>query len=109
MRLINGKLYAAGIPFAGSSTYCKNETLPIAAIVYLGQAPVTSIHRLKGYQAFAKVWEGVSINTWDKDDMEKVTALVKNIVETVPVFYMPCKPDESAVIALEKALEGDIV
>ena len=109
IRLVDGKLYAAGIPFAGSSIYCKNETLPLAAIVYLGQAPTTSIHRLKGYQAFAKVWEGVSINTWNKDDMEKVTALVKNIVETVPVFYMPCKPDESAVIALEKALEGDIV
>ncbi len=109
IRLIDGQLYAAGIPFAGSSTHCKNKTLPIAAIVYLGQAPVTTIHRLKGYQAFAKVWEGVSVNTWDKDDMEKVTALAKNIAENVPVFYMPCKPDESAVIALEKALEGDIV
>ena len=105
IRLIDGKLYAAGIPFAGSSSHCYNRTLPLAAIVYLGQAPETSVSRLKGYQAFAKVWEGVSVNTWNKEDMEKATAIVKNIAETVPVFYMPCTPDENAVIALEKALE----
>lgn len=105
IRLIDGKLYAGGIPFAGSSSHCKNKTLLLSAIVYLGQAPETSVHRLKGYQAFAKVWEGVSVNTWNKEDMEKATAIVKNIAENVPVFHMPCTPDENAVIALEKALE----
>ena len=104
----DGKLYAAGIPFAGSSTHCKNQTLPLAAIVYLRQAPVTTIHKLSGYQAFARLWEGVSANTWDKSDMENISTLVKHIVENVPVFYMPCTPDESAVKALEKALEGEI-
>ncbi len=108
IRLIDGKLFAAGIPFAGSSTHCKNRTLPLAAIVYLGQAPVTTIRRMKGYEAFARIWEGVSVNTWDKDDMEKVSALVKTLVENIPVFHMPCTPDESAIIALEKALEGEI-
>ena len=107
IRLIDGQLYAAGIPFAGSSTYCHNRTLPLAAIVYLGQAPVTTIRRMSGYQAFMKVWEGVSVNTWDKQDMEKASALVKKLVETVPVFHMPCTPDEDAVIVLEKALEGE--
>ena len=109
IRLIDGKLHTAGIPFAGSSIHCKNRTLPLAAIVYLAQAPVTTIRRMKGYEAFARVWEGISINTWDKSDMEKASALVKKLVENVPVFYMPCTPDESAIIALEKALEGENV
>lgn len=108
IRLIDGQLYAAGIPFSGSSTHCYNRTLPLAAIVYLGQAPVTTIRRMSGYQAFAKVWEGVSINTWDRDDMQKASALVKKLVENIPVFHMPCTPDEDAVIVLEKALEGEI-
>lgn len=108
IRETGGQLYADGIPFSGSSAHCHNRTLPLAAIVYLGQAPATSVHRLKGYQAFAKVWEGVSINTWDSDDMQKASALVKKIAESIPVFHMPCTPDENAVIALEKALEGEI-
>ena len=107
IRLVDDQIYAAGIPFSGSSTHCYNKTLPLAAIVYLGQAPVTTIRRISGYQAFARVWEGISINTWDRDDMQKASALVKKIVENVPVFHMPCTPDEDAVIVLEKALEGE--
>ena len=109
IRMVDGQLFARGIPFSGSSTYCKNKTLPLAAIVYLGQAPVTTISRMKGYQAFARVWEGVSINTWDKDDMEMATVLVKHIVENRPVLHLPCTPDESAVIALEKAMKGESI
>lgn len=108
IRAIDGKLYAAGIPFSGSSNHCENKTLPLAAIVYLGQAPITTINRLSGYQSFVRVWEGVSVNTWDKDDMNKASALIKKVVENVQVFYMPCTPDENAVIVLEKALEGEI-
>lgn len=108
IRNVDGKIYACGIPFAGSSKYCQNRTLPLEAIVYLAQAPVTTIKRIKGYQAFSKIWEGISVNTWDNDDMEKVSTLVKDIVENIPVFHLACTPDESAVIALEKALEGEI-
>ena len=104
IRLVNGQLMAEGIPFAGSSSYCKNRSLPLAAIVYLGQAPQTTIRRMKGYEAFSKIWEGVSVNTWDRVDVELVSGVVQKIVETIPVFHMPCTPDESAVIALEQEL-----
>ena len=107
IRVIDGRLYAAGVPFAGSSVYCNNRTVPLCVIVYLGQAPQTTIRKLRGYEAFAKVWEGISVNTWNKEDMEKASAIVKQVAEKIPVFYMPCTPDESAVIAVEKALEGE--
>ena len=95
---------AQGIPFAGSSSYCENRTAPIAAVVYLGQAPETTIRRLKGYEAFSRIWEGVSVNTWDKTDMEHVSAAVSAVASQVPVFHLPCTPDESAVCVLEDAL-----
>ena len=106
IRNVDGKIYACGIPFAGSSKYCINKTLPLEAIVYLAQAPITSIRKMRGYEAFSKIWEGISVNTWDKEDMEKVSTLVKQVAEKIPVYYMPCTPDENSVIALEKALEG---
>lgn len=106
VRLADGLLLAEGIPFAGSSQFCKNRSLPIEAIVYLGQAPKTTIRRLRGYEAFAKIWEGVSVNTWDRQDLELVSAVVQKLAQSVPIFHMPCTPDESAVTALEQALEN---
>ncbi len=104
VRLAEDVLLAEGIPFAGSSQYCENRSLPIEAIVYLGQAPKTTIRKMRGYEAFSRIWEGVSVNTWDKEDVEKVSGVVQNVAERIPVFHMPCTPDESAVLALEAEL-----
>ena len=108
VRLADGKLLAEGIPFAGSSQYCKNRSLPIEAIVYLGQAPETTIRKLRGYEAFSKIWEGVSVDTWDREDMENVSQLVQKAAQTIPVYHLPCTPDESAVIVLEDALRKQV-
>ena len=108
VRLENGVLLAGGIPFAGSSEYCENRSLSIAAIVYLGQAKQTSIRKLQGYEAFARIWEGISVNTWDKTDMELVSAVVQKAVEKVPVYCLTCTPDETAVIALEEAMRKQV-
>lgn len=115
-RIINGdraairwdgaQMLAEGIPFCGSSTYCENGSLPIEAIVYLGQAPRTSIRRMGGYEAFSRLWEGVSVNTWEREDMENISDLIQRLAALIPIFYLPCTPDESAVTALEQALES---
>lgn len=104
VRIAQGMVLAEGIPFSGSSKYCENRSLPLGAIVYLAQAPVTTLRRMRGYEAFARIWEGISVNTWDKKDMELASETVKTIAESVPVFHMPCTPDESAVVALEQEL-----
>ncbi len=104
IRLVDGKLIAEGIPFAGSSTYCKKRSLPIAVIIYLGQAHQTTIRKMKGFEAFSRIWEGVSVNTWDKEDVEQVSVVVQKTAEQIPVFHMPCTPDESAVKILEQEL-----
>lgn len=104
IRCPDHRVMACGIPFSGSSSYCGNRELEIAAIVYLGQAPVTSIRRLRGYTAFARIWEGCSVNTWETKEMARVSDLAARVAASVPVYYLPCTPDESAVKALENAL-----
>lgn len=108
VRLADGVLMAEGIPFAGSSRYCENQSLPIEAIVYLGQAPKTTIRKLRGYEAFARIWEGVSVDTWDREDLELVSHVVQKTAESIPVYHLPCTPDESAVVALEEALRKQV-
>lgn len=104
VRLRDGQAVACGIPFAGSSQICKNVTLPLKAIVYLSQGKETTIRKLRGAEAFRRVWEGVSVNTWDKEDVNKVMDTVQQVVMGVPVYYLSCTPDESAVAALERML-----
>ena len=108
VRIADGRVIAEGIPFSGSSVYCRSRSLPLAAVVYLGQAPVTSIRRMRGFESFARIWEGCSVNTWDREDVELVSAAVKRLAESVPVYHLPCTPDESAVAALENALKKQV-
>ena len=91
-----------GIPFCGTSGVCKNVTVPLAAVVYLAQAPETTICRLTGAKAFRQIWEGCCVNTWNSEDMELCAQAVSDTVSQIPVFYLACTPDESAVLALEK-------
>lgn len=108
IRCTGDGIFACGIPFAGSSPYCKNRTLPLACVVYLSQAPETTIRRLRGYEAFSRIWEGCSINTWDREDMALVSEAVSKVAAAVPVFHLACTPDESAVTALECALRKQV-
>lgn len=104
VRIESGTAVACGIPFAGSSGICKNRTLPLAAIVYLSQAKETTIRRLTGFGAFRAIWEGCSVNTWDGEDVRLVSKAVQRVSEAVPVFHLACRPDVSAVEALEGLL-----
>lgn len=104
LRVTDAGVRVCGIPFSGSSTYCENVTLPLTAVVYLKQAPQTTIRRLRGAEAFRRVWEGVSVNAWDRKDVLAVSAAVEQLLQQVPVFELACTPDESAVLALEGAL-----
>lgn len=104
VRISGTDVLAEGIPFAGSSRICQNCSAPLAAIVYLSQAPVTTIRRLRGAQAFARVWEGISVNVWDRQDMAAVSDTVQQLVQRVPVYHLACTPDETAVAALEQLL-----
>lgn len=100
----DGRAYACGIPFAGSSQICENVTLPLGAIVYLRQAPATRIRRLRGAESFRSLWEGCSVNTWDRTDVDRISETVMQVLSSVPVFELACTPDESAILALEGVL-----
>ncbi len=109
VRWDGSQFYAQGVPFSGSSGICENVTLPLAAVVYLTQAPQTRIQPLRGVASFRKIWEGISLNVWDTSDVENVSASVQRLVQTLPVYNLSCTPDESAIVALENVLESRCV
>ena len=97
----NGVFWAYGVPFAGSSGVCKNESYPIKAIVCLAQEKENTAVRLKGISAFRKLWEGCTADVWNKSDMESCIKTVSSVSAQVPVFHLGCLPDETAVTTLE--------
>ena len=105
VRLIDGEVCACGIPFSGSSPVRRNVTLPLKAIVYLSQAPENTIHRLWGVRAFRRVWEGCTVNTWDREDVEKATKTVGDVVSRIPIYLLACTPDVRAVELLKHTME----
>ena len=105
VRIMDGAVYACGTPFSGSSPVRRNVTLPLAAIVYLSQSPENSITRLRGVRAFRRVWEGCTVNTWEREDVEKATKTVSEVVSRVPVYHLACTPDERAVELLKHTME----
>lgn len=97
-----GGPHVRGIPFCGSSCVNKNQTMPLAAVVCLSQAPENRITRLRGVRAFRPLWEGCSLDLWNQADIALGTQAVVDTVSTVPVFHLACTPDEQAVQTLEK-------
>lgn len=105
VRIIDGTVCACGTPFSGSSPVRRNVRLPLAAIVYLSQAPENAITRLRGIRAFRRVWEGCTIHVWDRSDVELATGTLSEVIGRVPVYHLACTPDVRAVELLKHTME----
>lgn len=106
----DGDVYAHGLPFCGTSGICKNRSLPLGAIVLLGQSKENRIERLYGMQALQGVMSNIYLDLIAPEEQLRCTDLLIEIFESVPVYYLECTPDENAVIALEKALkDGGVI
>lgn len=101
----NGRFFACGLPFSGSSSYCENKSLPLAAIVYLGQAKENTVRKLDGREAYFRLWEGCSVPLWSRESVSDVSYTLTQILQDVPFVRLDCTPDEAAVKALENALD----
>lgn len=99
-----GTWCACGFPICGTSKVAKDEEYPIRAIVYLGQSDCNTIMRMEGIEALKKVLSEISINYWNKADSEKALMLVEDICKKIPVYYLQCTPNVSAVNCLAEEL-----
>ncbi len=104
IRADGSDFYACGVPFSGSSGICRPARIPLLAVVVLSQAPENSIHVLHGVGAFRAIWEGCSLHTWSRDDVERTTQIVSDLIQQVPIYQLACTPDSRAVQLLDQEL-----
>lgn len=99
---------AYGSPYAGSSKCWLNRSSEIRAIVILKQGTECCIRKMDRAAAFRKLYEGMIVNVWNDEYVEKILSLVERLVTEVPVYQMICTPDERAVNELEYMLKGEL-
>lgn len=97
IRFVNGKWLAYGLPYAGSSGIYKNENVEIAAIIVLHQANENRIRKLAPQEAIVHLYPETMIHRWDKEFIEDSFEKIMSLIETIPVYFLECLPDEGAV------------
>lgn len=100
-----GSWHAYGLPFAGSSKIYKNKTLPIKAVVILKQGKENCIRKAKPMEAFKALYSEITVNSWNKNDVETIIKLVETFIKEVPIYVLSCLPNKEAVDLLKKEIE----
>ena len=103
---VNGKWYAYGLPYAGSSDIFKNISTPISTIVVLRKGSENKIKKLSLKEAFKYIYSETIINTWDEQFVNMVVDIVLGIINDVPVYLLSCLPNQDAVELLKSQIGG---
>ena len=104
VRFVNEKWTGYGVPFAGSSGVYLRESAPLAAIVTLAQGPENIIRRLRPKEAISKLLPEISCRRWDALFMNQLLNYLIQLVQSVPVYHLECRPDQGAVELLRDCL-----
>ena len=94
-----------GWPICGSSEICYNESYPVKAVVFLGQAKDNRGIRLRYFDAIKSMISQITVNGWNPKFVEKIWNLAEDFAAVIPVFEYGCNMKESAVDTLEGMLQ----
>lgn len=98
---------AWGLPYAGSSNICKNESAKIGAIVVLKQGPVNRVKKIESMDAYRAIVSQVFQNRWDTQLLTNVLDEAEKLINKVPIFQLTCTPDKEAVDCLCERLQEE--
>lgn len=102
----DGRWMAQGWPVCGTSEVCRNEAIPIRAVVMLSQAGENQAERLTPGRAFPLLYSQITVNKWNMEAHIHTMDLLEDFLGQVPVIHLGCTISEEAVSCLEKALEA---
>lgn len=95
--------YGGGSPWSGTSGIYHPGQAPIGGIFLVNQSQENALTPL-GPAAFAPILTQTILNTWDTAFMDRVTALIAELLSRVPIYRLNCRPDEDAVRLVRRTL-----
>ena len=104
LRVEDGKVFAYGSPYAGSSDLFIDVRLPLKTIVVLEQAKKNTIRPLSQSEGIGWFIEGTSLPFWQEQLTELGLSTLEKILTATPMYLLSCLPDEGAVECLHQCL-----
>lgn len=104
IRIDHGVLKAYGLPYAGSSNIYRNESCPLGTIVILDQALNNEVFRLSRSQAFREIFSEIIQSYASRYLQSSALDILEDVVNSVPVFFLRCRPEKEAVQLLKSVL-----
>jgi hypothetical protein len=91
-----------GTPWHGSGDLARNEKTDFAALVFLSQAPETTIKPLTTSAGLERLLQVASIPWYSRYWAQKGLDLSENLLKEVPVYELAFAPDQCAVQVVEE-------
>lgn len=101
--LKEGKVFASGLPFSGSSNISLNRSMELRSIVFLEKGSENKVAPLNKKEAFVHLMKSSYVPVFCADGL---LLTLSEIVKKTPICLFSCTPDERAVAALENFLKG---
>lgn len=99
--------YAHGMPYAGTSGIYRNECAPVRVAFVIRKATQNRVRRLTLPEAVRYLYSEVTVHQWDEEFVNEIMNLLMEFAAQVPVYYLECLPDESAVELAKRVLEAE--
>ncbi len=102
LKVHDGKTYAYGSPYCGSSHISEDVTKPVRAIVFLDKDTENTVNFIDSKkECFLTLYSNLSES---EDYKEKVLDITVDICKNTKMYDMKCLPDKSAADKLEEVL-----
>lgn len=93
----DGSVRVFGCPWSGSTPCYRNASASVAAFVHLYQAPENKLSKLRGRDSFDSIYSSSAFLHSDKIRHLATFDTVADILQSIPVYRLDCRPDEEAV------------
>ena len=95
LRLEDGAFFAYGTPWSGKTEQNINARVPIGGICVLSRGETNEISRIGGKQAIFGIYSQ-TLRPQSDAYMDKVLALIEQLIETVPIWSLKCNMEREA-------------
>jgi hypothetical protein len=100
----NGRFYANGVYASGTSGISKNKTAPVGAVILLEQGHQNEVCDTPARLLFLRILCECAYNMKDDVQYDKITELVSDMINSLPVICYRCQKSADSVAALERIL-----
>lgn len=104
LRSEQGRIFAYGSPYAGSSELFLDARVELKAIVMLEQAEQNTIRPIPQEEGLGLFLTQSSLPVWEPVLFEKGMETLEAIITGVPMYLLSCLPDEGAVACMYECL-----